>query len=86
MAAEGSQNSHMCQVLRHDQSIVTHECLARSQDAFFTIGCQRDIADARMAAIERPFRLSVADDEDAWSCHCSSCCRRVVGNRCEGLK
>lgn len=52
-----------------DQPIVPDERFPRRLYPLFSIGCQGDVCNARVPAVEGPFRLAVADDEAAWSCH-----------------
>lgn len=56
---------HVSEITRHNQSIVTNECLARCAHALLAVGGKWDIRRACVAAIERPLRLAMADDKDA---------------------
>lgn len=62
----------MRQLPRHDQPVVPDEGLPRRQDALLAVGRQRELRRAGMSAVQGPFGLAVADDEDAGGCH-SSC-------------
>jgi len=57
------------ELLRHDQPVVPDEGAARRRDALLAVGRERDVGVARVLAVERPLRLAVADDEDAWAGH-----------------
>lgn len=55
----------MHQILRHNQSIVTNEALPSRCDPFLAVRSEREVRDAGMPAIERPFGFAVTDDEAA---------------------
>lgn len=61
----------MSKILGHNQPVGAHHGLTRRHDTLLAVGCQRYIRGAGVAAVEGPFRLAVADDEDAGS-HCLS--------------
>jgi hypothetical protein len=65
---EKLRNVHVSQFGRHDQSVVTDESLACRADSLFAIGGQWDVGRAGVLAGQRPFGLTVADNEDA-GCH-----------------
>ena len=69
----------MCQVLWNDEAIGAYECLAGGADALLAVRCEWDVRDAGVTAIEGPFRLAMADDEDSWSCHLGRRSRSVPG-------
>lgn len=60
----------MCDLGRHDQAIVSHECLAGRPDPFFSIRCQWKLSGAGMSAVQRPFGLPMTDDKDSGCSHC----------------
>jgi hypothetical protein len=57
------------EVSGHYEAIGTDEGAACCADAALTIGCERDVGYAGVTAIEGPFGLAMADDEDSGSCH-----------------
>lgn len=59
----------MRQVPRHDQSVAAYERLAGGLDPLLAVGCQRQIGDAGVAPVQRPFGLAVAGNEAA-GYHC----------------
>lgn len=59
----------MRQLLRHNQPVITHKTLACCRDTFLAVGCEREVADTRVSAIEGPFGFAVADDEAAGGWH-----------------
>lgn len=60
---------HMRQLPRDNQTVIAHKSPARGNDSLLSIGRQGNVAAAGMSAVEGPFSLSVADDEDAGSSH-----------------
>lgn len=56
---------HVSEITRHNQPIVANECLARCAHALLAVGGKWDVRCACVAAIERPLRLAMADNEDA---------------------
>lgn len=61
--------SHVSQLTGNNQAVVAHQRLSRRQHPLLAVGCQGDIRRACVAAVERPFGLAVADDEDAGRRH-----------------
>ena len=59
----------MRQLGRYDQPIVSHKSLSGRPDPLLAIGGQRELGGTGMTSVERPFRLAMADDEDAWGRH-----------------
>jgi len=59
----------MSQLLRHNQSIVADQSLARGTNSPLASGCKRDVTGAGVAAVQGPLGLTVADDENAGSGH-----------------
>lgn len=55
----------MHQILRHNQPIIPNKSLARRRDTLLAVLCERQVADARVTAAERPFGFAVAGDEAA---------------------
>lgn len=55
----------MHQILRHNQPIIPNKSLARRRDTLLAVLCEREVADARVTAVQRPFGFAVADDEAA---------------------
>ena len=55
----------MRQILRHNQSVIPNETLPRRCDPFLAVRSEREVRDAGVSAIERPFGFAVADDEAA---------------------
>lgn len=55
----------MHQIFRHNQSIIPNETLPRRCDPFLAVRSEREVRDAGVSAIERPFGFAVADDEAA---------------------
>jgi hypothetical protein len=53
----------MIQPLRRNQSIVAHKRFARSFHSLFPVGCKWDVGGTRVAPIEGPFCLAMADYE-----------------------
>lgn len=53
----------MRQLLRDNQPVITHETLTSCCDTFLAVGCEREVTDTRVSAIEGPFGFAVADDE-----------------------
>ena len=60
----------MNQLLGNNEAVVANHGPSRGPHSLLAIGGQRDIGDSRMASVERPFGLAVADDENAGGCHC----------------
>ena len=60
---------HVRKLLRHDQPVVTDQCTTSRSNTLLAIRSKRDVSVARMAAIERPFCLAMADDEASRSRH-----------------
>ena len=54
---------------RDYQTVITDQSFARSYDSFLAVGRQGELRAAGVAAVERPFRLAVADDEDSGGRH-----------------
>lgn len=67
----------MIQPLRCNQSIIAHKRFTRSFHSLFSVCGERDVACARMAPVEGPFCLAVADYEAPRDGHCAS--NRVSG-------
>lgn len=59
----------MSQLAGDNQAVVTHQRLSRGQHPLLAVGCEGNIGRSCMAAVERPFGLAVADDEDAGGRH-----------------
>lgn len=55
----------MCYVPGNNQSVGPYQSLARRTNPFLPICGQRELCSAGVAAIEGPFGLAVADDENA---------------------
>ena len=66
---EGYLDIHVSYLAWDDQSIVTNQRSTRCPYSLFSIRSQRKLSSSRMSPIERPFRLAVADDENAGCCH-----------------
>lgn len=62
-------DSHVGQLLGHNEPVAADESVAGGLDALLAFGRERDVRDAGMPAIERPLRLAVAGDEDAGGRH-----------------
>lgn len=58
------------QVAGHDEAVVADEGATCGADALFAVGCERDVGQAGVFAVERPGGFAVADYEDAGGCHC----------------
>lgn len=58
-------NIHVRKIARHDQSIVAYKSLSRCSNTLLAVLGQWNIRYAGMAAIERPLRLTVTDNEDS---------------------
>lgn len=66
----------MSKILGHNQPVGAHHGLTRRHDTLLAVGRQRYVRRAGVAAVEGPFRLAVADDEDAgghWIACLSAC-------------
>lgn len=61
----------MIQPLRRNQSIIAHQRFARSFHSLLPVCCERDVACARVAPVEGPFCLAVADYKAPWDGHCA---------------
>lgn len=60
----------MDQLPGHNQAIIADKPLARSFHAALAVLRQREVGDARVPAVQRPFCLAVADDEAAGGHRC----------------
>lgn len=58
---------HRGKIFRDNEPVVTHERFAGGSDAALAVLGEGDVGDAGVAAAEGPFRLAVADDEEAGS-------------------
>lgn len=56
---------HVGKLVRHDESIVADHGVSRGNDSFLAVGCEGDIGASCVTAVEGPFGLAVADDEEA---------------------
>ena len=56
---------HVDKLFRDDETVVADKSAARCSDSLLAVGCEGDVRDAGVAAVERPLRLAVADDEAA---------------------
>jgi hypothetical protein len=59
----------MSEFMGDNKAIVTNQSLASCSDTLLTVGCQRNISAASVAAIEGPLCLAVADKKDTGSSH-----------------
>lgn len=67
--ARRSVNRHLCQLGRYDKTIVSDKSLTRGPDPLLSIGSQRQLCCTCMATVQRPFGLTVTDDEDSRGGH-----------------
>lgn len=56
---------HMDEFLGTDQAVISNERPARGFNTPLSVSRQRQVGNAGVAAIERPFSLAVTDDEAA---------------------
>ncbi len=66
----------MRQLLGNNQPVIADHGPSRGPDPLLAVGRQRDVCSSRVAAVERPFCLAVADDKDTG--------RRHAGRTSEG--
>lgn len=59
----------MGEVTRHDETVFADEGAAGRADASLAVGCERDVGDTSVTAVQRPFSFAMADDEHSWGCH-----------------
>jgi hypothetical protein len=52
-------------LLRDDESVITYEGFPRCHDTLLTDWSERQVCSSRMAPIDGPFCLAMADDEAA---------------------
>lgn len=60
---------HVSYFRRHDQAIVSNKSFPSCADTAFTVLGQREVGGAGVSAVQRPFSLAMADDENAGSGH-----------------
>lgn len=59
----------MSQLRGNDKAVAADEGLAGGSDALLAVVSEGNVSAASVLAAQRPFRLAVADDEDAWCRH-----------------
>ena len=62
-------DSHVGQLLGHNEPVAADESVAGGLDSFLALGGEWDIRHAGMPAVERPLRLAVTGNEDAGGRH-----------------
>lgn len=67
--AEVVVDSHMLDLFRHYEPIVTYQSFSCCPYSFLAVRCQRYVCRAGMLARERPLRLTVSHNEAPWSSH-----------------
>ena len=79
---------HVDKPFRDDETVVADEGVAGCSDSLLTVGCQGDVRGAGVAAVERPLRLAVADNEAARRRHLrplSGCDSSRIGGERKGV-
>lgn len=67
--AKRNRHSHVGNLLGSNKSVMANKSLSRSLDTLLTVGGEWNVGTAGMPTVEGPFRLAVADDEDAGCGH-----------------
>lgn len=65
----GCNDVHMSDLGGNDQTVIPNQRFPRRTNPFLAIGCQRYIRGTCVTTIERPFCLTVTDDEGSWGGH-----------------
>lgn len=63
----------MSELLGDNEPIIAHHGLACGSDSLLAVLGEGDVGDTSVAAVEGPFCLAVADDEDTRGRHCGKC-------------
>lgn len=69
----------MCEVTGDNQPVVANKRSSGCADSFLAIASQRNVRCARMLAIDRPFGLAVADNENSRCWHIGVVFAKVEG-------
>lgn len=76
---------HMRKSFRHNQPVITHQCLSRGADSLLPICGQGNIGGACVLARKRPFGLAMSDYETTRGSH-GNLARTGVEKRTEEIQ